>query len=368
MMVRRVKERPATRTLTLAYANPGAVVRGRARRDARGVATRKAVPDPARDAFALESFMDETNGGGSIEQVPGFNVFRAVTSGFATRRIAGPTTVLARPDGGFFSEGGVQQPLLPAPTVGSSASKPENVIGVDSRVLVEDTSSVPWRCICHLEVEYEFGPVGYGTGFLIGPKAVLTAAHVLINPSKNDTTKRRKATQVRVIPGRNGTLAPYGYFVTQYSDCKVPERWLHDGDDQPNGNWDFAMIPIADDYNTEGQPTAERLGYFGLKCFSDNEASKAHMLFVNNAGYPYEADKAYGTLWYNAGRVRKMGRSYIEYMVDTEGGQSGSPVYFFDKLLNQRYVIAVHTTGDFVNRGLRITEEVFATIKRWTGR
>src|SRR4051794_1063013 len=186
MMARKSKE-PAERTRRPVDSSSGASERAVA-----GVAARKAVPDPVKDPLALESFMEETNGGGSIEQVPGFNVFRAVTSGFATRRIAGPTTVLARPDGGFFSEGGVQQPLLPATAVGSSASKLENVIGVDSRVMVADTSPAPWRCICHLEVEYEYGPVGYGTGFLIGPNAVLTAAHVLVNPSKNDPTKRRK--------------------------------------------------------------------------------------------------------------------------------------------------------------------------------
>ena len=312
--------------------------------------------------------MEETNGGGSIEQVPGFNVFRAVTSGFEARRVAGPTTVMARPDGGFFSEGGVQQPLLPPQAVGSSASKSENVLGVDSRVMVTDTSPIPWRCICHLEVEYEFGPVGFGTGFLIGPRAVLTAAHVLVSPSRTEPGRRRTARQIRVIPGRNGTLAPYGFFVSKYSDCKVPDQWLRDGEDRPAGNWDFAMIPIPADFKTADQPTAERLGYFGLKCFSDSEESKVKMLFVNNAGYPYEADKAYGTLWYNAGRIRKMEKTYIEYMVDTEGGQSGSPVYYYDKESNQRYVIAVHTTGDFVNRGLRITEEVFAMIKGWVGR
>jgi V8-like Glu-specific endopeptidase len=38
-----------------------------------------------------------------------------------------------------------------------------------------------------------------------------------------------------------------------------------------------------------------------------------------------------GSLWYNAGRVRKMEKTYVEYMVDTEGGQSGSPIYFFDE-------------------------------------
>lgn len=331
------------------------------------VSARKAVSNPETDPLLLPSVMEETNGGGSIEQVPGFNVFRAVTSGFETRRVAGPTTVLARPDGGFFSEGGVQQPLLP-PVGDPSVSKPENVIGVDSRVIVTDTANVPWRCICHLEVEYEFGPTGFGTGFLIGPRAVLTAAHVLDSPARNGSTRRRTARQVRVVPGRNGTMAPYGFFVSKYSDCKVPEQWLRDGDNRPDGYWDFAMISIPDGFATADQPTAERLGYFGLKCFSEREEAKADMLFVNNAGYPYEANKAYGTLWYNAGRIRKMEKTYIEYMVDTEGGQSGSPVYYYDKESGQRYVIAVHTTGDFVNRGLRITREVFETIKRWTGR
>lgn len=361
-MARKARRRPAAGTRTPAHTEAGALVRGRTEQFI-GVTARKAVPNPVTDPFALESFMAETNGGGSIEKVPGFDIFRAVTSGFATRRVAGPTTVLARPDGGFFSEGGVQPPLLPPSAVGSSGSKPENVIGVDSRVMVTDTSTIPWRCICHLEVEYEFGPVGYGTGFLIGPMSVLTAAHVLV------PTKRRMARQVRVIPGRSGTMAPYGYFETKFSDCKVPEQWLRDGGDQPNDAWDFAVIPIPDDYKTEHKHNGDRLGYFGLKCFSDAEAvSKASMLFVNNAGYPYEANKPYGSLWYNAGRIRKMEKTYVEYMVDTEGGQSGSPVYFFDEENNQRYVIAVHTTGDFVNRGLRITEEVFATIKRWAGR
>jgi glutamyl endopeptidase len=319
-MARKAKKHPAARVRNIRTRGVrAAAAASRSHPDSSsGVTARKAVPDPVGDPFALESFMAETNGGGSVDKEPGFDVFRAVTSGFQSRRIAGPTTILARPDGGFFSEGGVQPPLLPRPAVGSSASKPENVIGVDSRVMVTDTSTIPWRCICHLEVEYEFGPVGFGTGFLIGPQ--------------------------------------------------IPDQWLRDGDSQPDGAWDFAVIPIPDDYETRGSPTAERLGYFGLKCFTEDEVAKAKMLFVNNAGYPYEADKPYGSLWYNAGRVRTMEKAYLEYMVDTEGGQSGSPVYCYDEQKNQRYVIAVHTTGDFVNRGLRITEEVFETIKAWTGR
>jgi V8-like Glu-specific endopeptidase len=272
-MARKAKKRAATQTSIAARAN--AAARTEAHTNAAihcmprpatvaDVAVRKMVPNPKTDPLLLPSLMEETNGGGSIEQVPGFNVFRAVTAGFETRRVAGPTTVLARPDGGFFSEGGLQQPLLPSPSVGSSASKPENVIGVDSRVMVTDTSPVPWRCICHLEVEYEFGPTGFATGFLIGPKSVLTAAHVLDSPARDGSMRRRKARQVRVIPGRNGTMAPYGFFVSKYLDCKVPEQWLANGDDHPDRGWDFAMITIPDNFQTEDQPTAERLGYFGL--------------------------------------------------------------------------------------------------------
>jgi V8-like Glu-specific endopeptidase len=335
---------------------------GRAGSD-ENIAKRKAVYDAAKDPWALPSFMAETNGGGSAEQVPGFDIFRAITSGFDSRRVAGPTTVLARPDGGFFSEGEIPPPSALSPH-GSRLAKPENVMGVDNRVMVTDTSTTPWRCICHLEVEYETGPVGFGTGFLIGPKAVITAAHVIFVPGK------RKARRIRVIPGRNGSSAPYGYFVTEFKNCKVPQAWLESGDKHESGAAaDYAMIPIPDDYTTEKKPTAERLGYFGLKCFTDDDArTKSEMLFVNNAGYPYEADKAYGTLWYNAGRVKEMKRSFIEYMVDTEGGQSGSPVYFYDDEKKQRYVIAIHTTGDFVNRGLRITQDVFRTIKGWAER
>ena len=100
-MARKAKRRLPAKKRTPGRAKPDVQVLGRAERIT-GVADRKAVPDPVKDPFALESFMAETNGGGSIEKVPGFDIFRAVTSGFATRRVAGPTAVMARPDGGFF--------------------------------------------------------------------------------------------------------------------------------------------------------------------------------------------------------------------------------------------------------------------------
>src|SRR5262245_12713385 len=115
-MARKAKKRAAAVRTRIGAAKARVEARAnaeikRARRPATvvDVAARKMVPNPETDPLLLPSLMEETNGGGSIEQVPGFNVFRAVTAGFETRRVAGPTTVLARPDGGFFSEGGLQQ-------------------------------------------------------------------------------------------------------------------------------------------------------------------------------------------------------------------------------------------------------------------
>jgi V8-like Glu-specific endopeptidase len=75
---------------------------------------------------------------------------------------------------------------------------------------------------------------------------------------------------------------------------------------------------------------------------------------------------------FNAGRVHlndgpNKDERFLEYMVDTTGGQSGSPVFIFDSIKNQRYVVAIHTTGNFINRGVRVTEEVYDKILEWCG-
>ncbi len=129
-----------------------------------------------------------------------------------------------------------------------------------------------------------------------------------------------------------------------------------------------STFPKTSETEVAQEALGARLGYFGLKSYTAAEEEGAKLLFVNNAGYPKEPNKPYGTLWYNAGRISKWAKEFVEYMVDTEGGQSGSPIYFFDEKKQQRYVVAIHTTGDFVNRGLRITPTVFETIRRWADR
>src|SRR5215213_2042338 len=82
------------------------------------------------------------------------------------------------------------------------------VIGADTRVHVSDTRAAPYRYICNLV--YNGRPAGSGT--LIAPNVVLTAAHVLHDNSAD--THENPAGMV-VIPGRNadrrrGDFRPFG--------------------------------------------------------------------------------------------------------------------------------------------------------------
>ena len=84
-------------------------------------------------------------------------------------------------------------------------------------------------------------------------------------------------------------------------------------------------------------------------------------LLANNSGYP--GDKAFGTQWYNAGRITKIRKRRFEYMLDTAGGQSGSPTWRYSE--GKRHVIGVHAYGGCPNKSTRITKSVFANMKSW---
>ena len=74
----------------------------------------------------------------------------------------------------FVRTGKSEQPLRPTPGPGIPGL--ETVIGDDERVRIVDTDLLPWRMICALRLK---GPTGsaVGTGWLAGPKTILTAGH-----------------------------------------------------------------------------------------------------------------------------------------------------------------------------------------------
>lgn len=67
--------------------------------------------------------------------------------------------------------------LPPAETL--AYEEPETVCGSDDRVQISPATAVPWRWNCELIITMANGSTARGTGWLIGPRTVMTAGHVV---------------------------------------------------------------------------------------------------------------------------------------------------------------------------------------------
>lgn len=282
-------------------------------------------------------YMVATNGGGKLENVAGFSMDRAITAGL-------PGAFRSRISSSSHGIASSPSAQLNANRAGNSnlEFELETVQGADDRVPIPNTSAVPWRSICHLIIRREDGRETYGTGWFAGPSLIVTAGHCVI-----DHNAGRWATQIVVVPGSNGVYPPpFGNF--EPTNVYVDPRWR----DDRRFEHDFALLLAPN------PALGHSLGWFGVGSLSNPSLSS---LLVNSAGYPF--DKQFGTLWYNGGRIHGISDHFIEYMIDTEEGQSGGPIFYFGDG-EQRIAIGIHTRGGKPNRGVRITSEIYDIIER----
>jgi len=217
----------------------------------------------------------------------------------------------------------------------------EVVIGADDRVQINPTTSYPWRAICSLLIRSKTGKNYIGTGWMVGPGTVITAGHCLYLHDEGGW-----AQYIDVIPGRNGALRPYG--TIRSSNFKSVTGWTKD----KNRNNDYGAILL----NTK---IGNTVGYFGYAVRNDSFIMSKTL---NLSGYP--GDKGGSTQWHHARTPKSVSTRVITYVIDTAGGQSGSPVWYLDG--SSRYAVGIHTNGHSSgNSATRIVQAVFDNIKNW---
>ena len=222
---------------------------------------------------------------------------------------------------------------------------PESICGRDDRVRIRATTRIPWRLNCQLLITARNGRKGRCTGWLIGPRTVMTAGHCLYSHSAGGW-----ARSIEVIPGMDATRKPFGSQVAR--SFRSVRGWVKSR--KPEYDYGAIILPKPCKFKP--------LGYFGFASLSGRTLKN---LLVNNAGYA--GDKPFGTLWFNAGRIRKVTSRRLYYMIDTYGGHSGSCVWLLKKVGGrwQRYGIGIHGYGGCPNKAVRIIKPVFNNMKRW---
>ena len=221
----------------------------------------------------------------------------------------------------------------------------EGIIDSDDQFPVPDVSKTPYRQIVHLNVLHEDGNWYVGSGAMIAPNLILTAAHNVY-----DRKTGKWATYVKATPSRNG------------------------GDRLPYGSYEADNYVIFDEYRTQSQKLSANqydMAVIRLNQAVDSRVGELRIAktsavgqYVQIPGYPFESPQKFGVMYTMFGEIEHIDRKVLRYRIDTEAGQSGSPV-----LNDDGDIIGVHIAGfsygsvNIYNGARKVDEDTDALIE-----
>lgn len=217
----------------------------------------------------------------------------------------------------------------------SNTIDPFSVHDTDDRIKVNPNNS-PYCRILALRIGQDTTGDGVsdrwylGTGFLEGPDVMATAGHNFWKPPF------AWVDECRIYVRQNSAVYGSSYY--------YPLEWTCASDYTKNGdaNYDWCAVTLQNNLGSTN-------GWFG-KGWSKSDINGKN---VTVSGYPGGNKEGYQ--YKDSGTTRGSTTYIVLYDIDTEGGQSGSPVYDSNGI-----VWAIHTFGsDQYNGGNRITEWLY---------
>jgi V8-like Glu-specific endopeptidase len=238
----------------------------------------------------------------------------------------------------------------------SDAREPRDFKLADGTIVTIWVPTRPWSALCRLKLDFGDGLPKEGTGSIIGPRTILTAAHNLYADGQC-------VVSITVVPGqfREGDR-PFG---KKSTNSFAFHAGYQSEDEDTAAQFDYGVVFLEDDTLTS------LVGWsFPFQPIEDWRWEAPDKLgWINISGFPENSE---GCLFWGKGKSKKglddhvINGNVILHDVDTTPGQSGAPIYWVNG--DDYRVLGIHTEYLDVkglNSGVRITDTIKGHLQRW---
>jgi glutamyl endopeptidase len=262
------------------------------------------------------------------------------------RLIEATATPIAR-----LSIGGVETHLADAVGASPPLQALASLATPGGSVPVPDTKPYPWRVTAALIIRIPNSNQAFtGTGWLIGPRAIVTAGHCVFPRGPVFTGF---AAQIEVHIGLNGVgndpVCPPA--IASHFACS--QGWHQSGDPA----YDYGVV-VLDESLGDG------VGWLGASVLTDNEILGS---VANLSAYPSNSPNPSvpnGKQWYVSGQPGQVDNSFIYYNFGLLPGESGGALY--RNVLGESYAMGIHIASQGnLGRSVRITDQVAQNLHTW---